>query len=120
MKIAIPVDENKEMVCPSFGRTPLYLFLDTETQEKQYIDNSAAANEGGAGIKAAQILADKGIDVLLTPRCGQNAADVLKLAKIEIYRTKSESVAETLELFQKGELSVLEEIHPGFHNHGGK
>jgi len=120
MKIAIPVNENKKEVCPSFGRTPLYLLLDTETQEKVYYDNSAVANEGGAGIKAAQILADKEIDVLLTPRCGQNAADVLKLADIKIYRTRNSSLAETLELFQKGELSILEEIHPGFHNHGGK
>ena len=37
MKIALPVNEDKETVCISFGRTPLFLVLDAETGEKEYV-----------------------------------------------------------------------------------
>ena len=120
MKIAMPVNEDKTTVCISFGRTPLFLLLDKETGEKEYLDNSAAASQGGAGIKAAQILVDHEIKVLLTPRCGENASAVLKAADIELYKTSGDSVEENLRAFKAGELPKLNDIHPGFHNHGGK
>ena len=121
MKIAIPVDE-KDMgtnVCVSFGRTPYFLIYDTESKESAFIDNSAAASSGGAGIKAAQIIVDNKANVLLTPRCGQNAADVIKSADIEIYKTTSASVKENITSFVDGKLPLLAEIHAGFHGHGG-
>lgn len=120
MKIAIPVDDNRVTVSISFGRTPLFLFVDTETGEKEYLDNSAAASQGGAGIKAAQILVDNGVDVLLTPRCGENAAAVLQAAEVSMYKTAGDSVEENLAAFKAGKLELLSEIHSGFHNHGGK
>lgn len=121
MKIAIPVDE-KDMgtnVCVSFGRTPYFLIYDTESKESAFIDNSAAASSGGAGIKAAQIIVDSNIEVLLTPRCGQNAADVLNAANIKIYKTTTPSVKDNIDAFIGGTLSLLDEIHEGFHGHGG-
>lgn len=70
MKIAIPVEEkNPETnVCASFGRAPYFFIYDTETKEKLFLDNSAAASTGGAGIKAAQTIADQGACALLTSR----------------------------------------------------
>ena len=41
------------------GRTPYFLIYDTDTQKSVFLDNSAAASTGGAGIKAAQMIADK-------------------------------------------------------------
>lgn len=120
MKIALPVNEDKETVCISFGRTPLFLVVDAATGEKEYVDNSAAASQGGAGIKAAQILVDNGVDVLLTPRCGENAAAVFQAAEVAMYKTEGNSVEENLAAFKAGKLAVLSEIHSGFHNHGGK
>ncbi|MDD2217406.1 MAG: NifB/NifX family molybdenum-iron cluster-binding protein [Eubacteriales bacterium] len=122
MKIAIPVDEGilESNVCISFGRTPYFLIYDTETKESVFIDNSAAASTGGAGIKAAQAIVDNKADALLTPRCGENAADVLKAAEIKIFKTTSESIKDNIDAFIEGKLSLLNEIHPGFHGHGGK
>ncbi len=121
MKIAIPVDEKQEntAVCVSFGRTPYFLIFDTEAQESQFLDNSAAASQGGAGIKAAQSLVDHHCAVLLTPRCGENAAEVLRAADIAIYKTESGSAMDNLQAFADGKLSALTEIHAGFHHHGG-
>jgi len=71
MKIAIPVDDKslESKVCISFGRTPYFLIYETDTKENLFLDNSAAASQGGAGIKAAQAIADEGVVVLITPRC---------------------------------------------------
>lgn len=122
MKIAIPVDDKslESKVCISFGRTPYFLIHDTDTKENTFLDNGAAASQGGAGIKASQAVVDEKVSALITPRCGQNAADVLNAANVKIYKTINDSIKENIEAFEKGKLSLLEEIHPGFHNHGGK
>ena len=121
MKIAIPVDEKSldSNVCVSFGRTPYFLIYDVDTKESVFLDNSAAASTGGAGIKAAQTIVDNKANVLLTPCCGENAAEVLKSADIEIFKTTSASVKDNIDAFIDGKLSLLDEIHAGFHGHGG-
>ncbi|TAH64253.1 MAG: dinitrogenase iron-molybdenum cofactor biosynthesis protein [Anaerolineaceae bacterium] len=121
MRIAIPVDEKKmeSNVCMSFGRTHYFLIYDIETKENIFIDNSAAASTGGAGIKAAQIIVDNKVNALLTPRCGENAAGVFYAADIEIFKTTFATVKENIDAFIDGSLPLLDEIHPGFHGHGG-
>ena len=122
MKIAIPVDEKtlESKVCVSFGRTPYFLIHDVETKESIFIDNSAAASTGGAGIKAAQIIVDNKANALLTPRLGENAAAVLKPAEIIIYKTAITSAKENIDAFIAGKLPFLDEIHAEFHGHGGR
>lgn len=122
MKLIIPV-ESKSLdapVCPSFGRTPLYVSFDTEHASHEFLDNSAAASQGGAGIKAAQMLVDHGATAVITYRCGDNAEKVLSAADIKLYKAQDGSVSEQIEKFKSGELALLSEIHPGFHNHGGQ
>lgn len=121
MKIAILVDEKtlESNVCASFGRTPFFLIYDTETKESVFIDNSAAASTGGAGIKAAQAIVDNKANALLTSRCGQNAADVIKSADIKIFKTTFASVKDNIAAYIGGKLPLLDEIHAGFHGHGG-
>ncbi len=122
MKIAIPVEEESldTPVCVSFGRTPLFVIFDTENAKYEFIDNSAAASQGGAGIKVAQLLADKGAEVVITFRCGENAAAVLKPAEIMLYKAVEGTAYDNIEKFKCNELTLLKDIHPGFHNHGGK
>lgn len=121
MKIVIPVDykDMEANVCVSFGRAPYFLVYDTETKESTFIDNSAAASTGGAGVKAAQIIVDNKADVLLTPRCGENAANILKAGDIKIFKTADSLAKENINAFIKGKLALLDEIHAGFHGHGG-
>jgi len=119
MKIAMPMDEKelKTNVCPSFGRAPYFLIYNTETEESLFLDNSAIASQGGAGIKAAQTLADNDVKALLTPRCGQNAEEVLSKAEISIFKTIPGTAQQNIEAFKAEQLSVLNDIHPGFHGH---
>lgn len=120
MRVAIPVDENHPgtSVCASLARAPYYLIKDTESEELTFVENTAANSQGGAGVKAAQLLVDQKVDALLTPRCGQNAAEVLTAAKMEIYKTEYPSARENLEAFQSSSLKALTEFHAGFHGHG--
>ncbi len=123
MKIAMPVDEQtiETTICISFGRTPYFLIYDTDTKSYSFVDNSAAASsQGGAGIKAAQVIVDQKVEALLTPRCGQNAAEVFSAANIQLYKTTSTEVQEMINAFEAGKLAPLTEIHAGLHNHGGK
>lgn len=118
MKVAIPVNEDKKTICISFGRTPLFALTDTVSGALEYLDNSAAASQGGAGIKAAQMLLDHGVDAVLTPRCGENAGNVFKEGNVKLYRSQGSSLEENITAFQDGKLQALTDIHPGFHGHG--
>lgn len=122
MRIAIPVNGGTvdTDICVSFGRAPYLMIHDTETNTSSCIANPGAASQGGAGIKAAQAVVDQKVDALLTPRMGQNAADVINLANISMYQTAGADIAQNLEALNKGTLAVLSEIHAGFHNHGGR
>lgn len=122
MRIAIPVDDKSlsSNVCISFGRTPYFLIYDTDSKKVEFLDNCAAASQGGAGIKASQALVDQKTNVIITPRCGENAANVLNGADIKVYKSVFGSAQKNIDEYSNGNLSVLTEIHPGFHNHGGR
>lgn len=115
MKIAIPVNEDKKTICPAFARAPYVLLQDTESGEKSAPLNPAAAAEGGAGLQAAQFLIDNSVEVLITPRCGINSAEVLKEAEISIYKCQGEDAEENLALLQEEKLALMENFHGGFH-----
>lgn len=113
MKIAIPLDENKQDVCIVFARAPYFLFSE---DEKEWVeDNPAVAAQSGAGLQAAQFLADQKADVLITVRCGQNASEVFQAAGIEVYKSANKAAAEDLKAFKEGKLVKLTEFHAGFH-----
>jgi len=117
MMIAIPVNENSENagICVSFGRAPFFLFHDTETGKSTSEANAAANAQGGAGIKAAQFIADKGAEAVITPRCGENAAQVLQAAGIKIYKSSGSDAGQNLADLKVGKLELLSSFHAGFH-----
>lgn len=118
MKIALPVEQKEEVeVATSFGRSNDFFIYDTEMKDSMFIENKAKYSKGGAGIIAAQTIVDNHIDVLLTPQCGENAAELLEKAGIKIYKTESVNIQENIDNFINKKLSLLENIHAGFHNH---
>lgn len=122
MKIALPVNRksNDTDICVSFGRTPYLMIYDMQTKQSLFFDNAAADSPGGAGIKTAQFVVDQGAEAVLTPRCGENSAQVLKAAGVKLYKTTGDSAAGEIEKFAAGNLAELSDIHPGFHGHGGR
>jgi predicted Fe-Mo cluster-binding NifX family protein len=120
MRILLPInEENMEAgICLSFGRAPFFLVWDTEASKAIYLENPGAKSSGGAGIKAAQAVADHNVEALIVPRIGKNASDVTDVAGITIYKSINDNVMENIQLMVDGKLEVLTDIHPGFHNHG--
>lgn len=113
MKIAIPLDENRLDVCPVLARTPYFCFRMGEQEE--VLENPAAQAEGGAGAQAAQFLVDMGTTVLLTPRCGENAAQVFAAAGIEIFKTAHKTAVDNFAAYEEGKLEKLTRFHGGYH-----
>lgn len=113
MKIAIPLDENKQDVCIVLARAPYFLFR--EEGKDAIVENPAAQAQGGAGIQAAQFLVDNDVNALITVRCGQNAADVFKAADIKIYKSVNKAAADDLTALEEGKLEELTHFHGGFH-----
>lgn len=90
-----------------FGRCPVFVFVDTETNEYESIPNSAVSEGGGAGIKAAQSVVEKGAMVVVTGNLGPKAFSVLQAAGVESYSVSECTVKEALELYRKGDLQKL-------------
>ncbi len=76
-----------------FGRSPYFLFRDTEGGEWSSVANKYADAAGGVGPRAAQILIDKGSKVLVTGNVVGNALSVIQSAGIEIYQYKGSGTA---------------------------
>lgn len=121
MRIAIPVNEDSQKtdICPSFGRAPFFMIKNTEINEYKFLINDAAESAGGAGIKAAQLFLNEKIDVVITPRCGENSAKVMQDADVKIFKSQGSIAIQNFDLYEKGQLSPLTDIHAGFHGHGG-
>ncbi|MEG0495049.1 MAG: NifB/NifX family molybdenum-iron cluster-binding protein [Eubacterium sp.] len=119
MILAIPVDEQKveSTVCVSLGRTPYFMFYNTDDHTSFFLNNPGAHAESGAGIKTAQTIIDHNADVLLTIRCGQNAAELLNATDIKIYKTTLPKALETISAFNNSELALMTEFHAGFLGH---
>ncbi len=120
MRIVIPVENNEitTKVSENFGRAAYYLLYDDSNDKVEFIDNLASSSNSGAGIKAAQLIVDNQADVLITPRCGENAAEVLSSGNVKLYKAGFKSAQDNLTAFKAGELEELNEIHGGFHKHG--
>ena len=53
-------------VDPRFGRCQYFIIADTKTEEFEAINNTSATAAGGAGISAAQMIVEKGVEAVLT------------------------------------------------------
>lgn len=115
MKVVLPIDENKKDICVSFARAPYFMTFDDTDNKTELIENIAASAQGGAGLAAAQALVDLQADVLITVRCGENAAKVLQAAGIEIYRSQVDDAQENIDLYKEKKLAKLTHFHAGFH-----
>jgi predicted Fe-Mo cluster-binding NifX family protein len=98
---------------PRFGRCQYLLVVDSESMEFEAIENPAISAPGGAGIQAAQLVARKGVETVITGDCGPNAHQVLSAANIPVYVGASGRVRDVIEAFKRGELSPLSEASTG-------
>lgn len=120
MKIAVAATgENLDSgASPVFGRCPYFILAEVndEIQEIKALNNPAMTAGGGAGIQAAQLLAEEKAKVIISGSVGPNAFEVLRRFNMKVYEIQPGTVEENLKLYKKGE---LEEITvPGPENRG--
>lgn len=90
---------------PRFGRCQYFLFVDLETLGCEAVENPNIGAAGGAGIQSAQLVANKGVEALITGQVGPNAFTTLQAAGIKILTGASGKVREALDKYQKGQIS---------------
>jgi len=97
-------------VDPRFGRALCFLIVDSETFAFDIVDNKENLNAlKGAGIQAARMVSDKGVEVLITGFCGPNAFKALKAADIKVANNATGSVRDAVKAYLEGRLSLAEE-----------
>jgi predicted Fe-Mo cluster-binding NifX family protein len=87
MKIAVASSGKtlESLVDPRFGRCPYFLIIDSKTDESETLENKAGQAFQGAGISAAQMIANKGVKAVIAGNFGPNAVNVLTSAGIKIF-----------------------------------
>jgi len=93
-------------VDPRFGRCAYFIIIDVETMKFEALPNPSAHSMTGAGIQAAQFIANKGVDVVITGQVGPNAYQALSAAGVKIITGSFGRVKEVIEKYKNGKLQA--------------
>lgn len=117
MKIAITAQSESisSPLDPRFGRAMGFLVINTESGAQEYYDNTQHHNLAqGAGLQAAQTVAESGVQAVITGHVGPKAFSALQKGNIAVYYTQQLTVQEALTAFESGQLVRAESpAHPG-------
>jgi predicted Fe-Mo cluster-binding NifX family protein len=109
-----------------FGRCPYFILVEVEGKKikgHKSIENTSANQMGGAGMTAAQAVADMKADAIITVNMGPRAFIVFKQLGMEIYQGTG-TVKKAVEDFISGKLKRIDEStgpgHMGMHGSGPK
>jgi predicted Fe-Mo cluster-binding NifX family protein len=91
-------------VDPRFGRCSYFVVIDPETMEFEALENSNAMAAGGAGITTAQMVANKGVQLILTGNCGPNAYQTLSAAGVQVITGVVGRIRDAVEAYKAGKL----------------
>jgi predicted Fe-Mo cluster-binding NifX family protein len=119
MKIAVTAANPSldGMIDPRFGRCPHFLIVETDDLRFEAVANPSLSLGGGAGIQAAQLMAEKGVRHVLTGNCGPNAYQTLSAAGIGVIVGCSGAVRNAITEFTAGRLAAAAE--PNVTDHFG-
>jgi predicted Fe-Mo cluster-binding NifX family protein len=101
-------------VDPRFGRYRCFVIIDPPTQAFEVLENEAATLGSGAGIQAAQMVVNAGVDAVITGSLGPNAGDVLAAAGLKVYLVGAGgTIREVLQQYQDGRLQEVSGLSAG-------
>ena len=109
MKIAIASNTGdvNGPVSQVFGRAQYFILfeiVDKKIIETKVIENTASQQMGGAGVTAAQLIINQGVNVIITYTMGPRASGVLGPAGIELYQATQGSVSANIQTFMENKL----------------
>ena len=92
-----------------FARCPYFVIAEIENEKIKRVEtmeNKIASQLGQAGISAAQLMAEKNINAVITKNVGPRALDVLNQFNIGIYHGDG-TIKEVLQEFIDGKLEKM-------------
>lgn len=111
MKLAVTAQESRldSLLDPRFGRAKFFIVVDTGAGSFSAVDNSVNLNAAqGAGIQAGKRVVELGVDGLITGHVGPKAFATLAAGRVKIYTGATGTVADAIEQFRAGKLTILE------------
>lgn len=107
MKIAVSSQGQTldDAVDPRFGRAPFFQIVDPDTLNSETLPNPNIELGGGAGIQSAQLMAERGVTVILTGNCGPNAFRTFGAAGIQVITGVSGTVRDAVNAYKAGTLT---------------
>ncbi len=116
-------DSLESAIDPRFGRCAYFIIVEPESMQFRAVPNNAAGATGGAGIRAAQIVASEEVNVVITGSVGPNAYPALQNAGIVILNTSKGTVKDAIESYKSGSLGTVTTpgpSHVGIGRGGGR
>lgn len=110
MKIAV-TSLGKDLdstIDPCFGRCQYFMIVETDDMSFDVFDNEGLTSNQGAGIHAANFVADKGAIALLTGAVGPKAAKALSAGNVEAFTGHKGTIREIIEKYKQGKIKVQE------------
>ena len=122
MKICVSAitDNLDSPVDPRFGRCRYFIIVEADTMQFEAVPNTAGTAMHGAGIQAAQIVASKGVNMVITGNVGPNAYQALTSAGVKVVGNTSGTVREVVEQYKKGDLTETKAPTVGGHFGSGR
>ena len=82
---------------------PFFLIVETDDMSFEVVDNASQELGQGAGIQSARLMADKGVQHVLTGNCGPNAHQTLSAVGIDVIVGCNGTVQGVIEQFKAGQ-----------------
>ena len=90
----------------TFGRCSFFLILDTKTNDVKALMNTTKDRPDKLGATAGQIVADQGIDAVITAEIGPLAFEVFEKYGIKIYRAEGK-INDAVQQLEEGKLPEI-------------
>ena len=119
MKVGISASSDKGWkaeVDSRFGRAPFFAIVDLDKMEIDIKENPATGSSHGAGVKAAQVMFDQGVEAVIAGNIGPKAFQGLQSGELKLYSFKNGNIKEAVEAFKKGTINELKESTTSSHS----
>lgn len=90
-----------------FGRCAYFLFVDPDTMDFEAVFNPNVDAMSGAGIQSAQLVANKGVEAVLTGSCGPNSFQTLQAAGVKVIVGVVGTVQNAVIRYKTGQLQPI-------------
>jgi len=103
-------------VDPRFGRCQYFITVDTDSMNYTAMENNQKDAMGGAGVQAAQTVANAQVDAVITGSVGPNAFQTLNVAGVKIFTGASGTVKDAITALKQGSLQETKDSTVGSHH----